>query len=42
MAERQRGNLRVLGARKGQADVILVAPLAEEELQRIMNSVAPQ
>ena len=42
MAERPRSNLRVLGARKGQADVLLVAPLAEDELQRIMNSVGPQ
>jgi len=43
MTERPRGaNLRVLAARKGQADVLLVAPLPEDELQRIMGSVAPQ
>lgn len=43
MTERPKGaNLRVLAARKGQADVLLVAPLPEEELQRIMGSVAPQ
>lgn len=43
MTEKPKGaNLRVLAARKGQADVLLVAPLPEEELQRIMGSVAPQ
>lgn len=43
MTERPKGaNLRVLAARKGQADVLLVAPLPEDELQRIMGSVAPQ
>ncbi|MGV3719776.1 MAG: LolA family protein [Actinomycetota bacterium] len=42
MAKRQRGNLRVVAGRKGQADVLLVAPLPEEELQRIMGSVSPQ
>lgn len=43
MTERPRGaNLRVIAARKGQADVLLVGPLAEDELQRIMGSVAPQ
>jgi len=42
MAQKQRGNLRVIGARKGQAEVLLVAPLPEDELQRIMGSVGPQ
>jgi hypothetical protein len=42
MAKRQRGNLRVVTARKGQAEVLLVAPLPEEELQRIMGSVGLQ
>jgi len=43
MTERPKGaNLCVLAARKGQADVLLVAPMAEDELQRIMGSIAPQ
>lgn len=42
MTEKARGNLRVVAARKGQAEVLLVAPLPEEELQKIMGSVAPQ
>lgn len=43
MTEKPKGaNVRVLAARKGQADVLLVAPLGEDELQKIMGSVAPQ
>jgi outer membrane lipoprotein-sorting protein len=42
MPDRQKGNLRVMGARKGQAEVLLVAPLPEDELQKIMDSVGPQ
>lgn len=42
MVERRPGRLRVLSERKGQADVTLVAPLPEAELQKVMDSIAPQ
>lgn len=41
MMQRKPGKLRVLAGRKGNADVMLVAPLPEEELQKVMESVSP-
>ena len=37
--EHKPGNLRVLGQRKGAADVIVVGPLPEDDLRRVMDSV---
>jgi hypothetical protein len=42
MTDRKPGNLRVLSARKGNADVTLVGPLSPDEMQKVMDSVAAQ
>jgi len=38
MVDRRRGKLQVVSAQKGKADVMLVAPLPEEDLQKVMDS----
>jgi len=42
MMQRQRDNLTVLAGRKGGADVVLVGPFSEDELQKILDSVTVQ
>lgn len=42
MREKNGKRLQVLSSTKGRADVMMVGPLPEEELQKVMDSVAPQ
>jgi hypothetical protein len=41
MREKQ-PTVKVLSTTRGRADVMVVGPLPEEELQKVMDSVAPQ